>query len=153
MGCLLLFPLVTQAQSTVDVIKYPAFLELVAESKQPVQVVNFWATWCKPCVIEMPYFVELEQKYGTKVDIFFVSFDQVQDLPRVQSFIKARGIQSPVYILDEIPNEALMNKVDQRWQGAIPLTLIIKNGKTVAVEERAFHSFQEITQVLVPFLR
>ncbi len=137
----------------VEVIRFADFEKMLGQGDYPVQVINFWATWCKPCIAEMPHFIELQEKYGKKLNIIFLSLDDSQELTRVQDFVNKKNIQSDVYLLDEIPNQAFINKVDSRWQGGIPFTLVVKNGKTVAIEEGSFHSFADLTQLIVPFLR
>ena len=110
----------------VEVIKYPTLLSMIEEDKsEDLVIYNFWATWCAPCVKEMPYFEEVNKENNVKVK--FISLDDVEKLnDRVIPFLTKKDIQSSVYLLDEVDYNAFIDKVDKRWSGAIPATLIVK---------------------------
>jgi thiol-disulfide isomerase/thioredoxin len=113
-------------QPGVQVIGYPQLLELIADdSGDSVRVINFWATWCRPCVAEMPYFEGLSSRIPN-ARVIFVSFDRVEDLEkRVLPFLESRKIQSEVLLLDETDFNAFIDLVDASWSGAIPATLFL----------------------------
>src|SRR5690242_7266806 len=74
-------------------------LRTVAEEKKDdtLYVVNFWATWCKPCVAEMPYFIEADDKYGPqKVKVVFVSLNYARELSKVNKFVADNKIKQQV---------------------------------------------------------
>jgi thiol-disulfide isomerase/thioredoxin len=89
-------------------------------------VVNFWATWCAPCVKEMPYFEEIGKKYADKdVKVLLVSLDMDTQLnSRVIPFIEQHNIKSEVILLNDTRANRWIPKVDESWTGAIPATLI-----------------------------
>lgn len=79
-----------------------------------------------PCVKEMPYFEQINQKEDVLVK--FISLDDVEKLgTRVKPFINEKEIKSAVYLLNETDYNAFINKIDTSWSGAIPATLIINN--------------------------
>lgn len=94
-------------------------------------VINFWATWCKPCVEELPNFEKLNATYQhQKVKVVLVSLD----LPKqVESglipYILRKELQSKVVHLKDPDANAWINKVDPQWSGAIPATIIYKANK------------------------
>lgn len=104
----------------------------------PVQVINFWATWCGPCVKELPMF---EQVSSPETKVTLINLDFVEKLDKVDAFIARKSMKSEVLLLDEIDYNSWIDKVDKDWGGAIPATLIYNpvNGK------RAFtqHELQE----------
>ena len=111
----------------VRVIKYPDLEKIIAQDNGKIKLVNFWATWCRPCVAELPQFEYLANKYGrNQIEIILVSFDFVEELEnKVIPFIKKKNINSEVVLLDETDYNAFIDKIDASWSGAIPATLIL----------------------------
>ncbi len=97
-------------------------------------VVNFWATWCVPCVQELPNFEKLQAQYKDKnVKVILVSLDMKKQVEsRLIPFIKKKGLKSKVVYLNDPDANAWIGRVDPKWSGAIPATVIYKK------EERAF---------------
>lgn len=131
LGLLLVSSLV-QAQS-VKAVKITDVQKIIAESKSPL-IINFWATWCKPCIEELPYFqkqVQDHNKTATATDsiqLILVSLDFKEDYPvGVRMFIDRNKIQVPVYWLDETDADYFCPKIDAKWSGAIPATLFVNN--------------------------
>lgn len=108
-----------------DLVKLPELQKLIHEPG-PVRVINFWATWCAPCVKEMPLFEKLNQENkNTKVLLVSMDYDLDPDPAKVKKFIERKKIQSQVVILaEENPNDWI-EKIDKDWSGALPSTLVI----------------------------
>ena len=123
----ILFNTISAVSQEVKVIKFPALENIINQNNGKTKVINFWATWCKPCVSELPQFEALLAKYGPdKVDVILVSFDFVEELQKkVIPFINKKKLQSRVVLLDETDYNAFIDKIDSSWSGAIPATLII----------------------------
>jgi thiol-disulfide isomerase/thioredoxin len=105
----------------VAVLKFPALQQRLAQSTDTTYIVNFWATWCGPCVQEMPGFERVRTAYATKkVKLLLVSLDYASQLEKkVKPFVQKRGLKSEVILLNETdPN---------MWSGSLPFTLIINN--------------------------
>lgn len=99
-------------------------------------VVNFWATWCAPCIKELPYFEELNSTKTTdplKVILVSLDFPQHYESALIP-FIEKRGIKSTVLYLDDGKAHKWIPKVDEKWSGAIPATLIYKGDKRKFIE-------------------
>jgi thiol-disulfide isomerase/thioredoxin len=94
-------------------------------------VINFWATWCKPCVKELPYFEQLNKNYKDKnVHIVLVSLDFPKHIERqVIPFIKKHDLQSEILLLDDPDANTWIPKVSEEWSGAIPATIFVKGNK------------------------
>ncbi len=119
--------------SEFAIIDFPEFERLTKESSQKIRIFNFWATWCAPCVKEMPYFQKVQEE-DTEVDLIFISMDDGRKPERVTNFMERRKITAPVYLLNDVDYNKWIDKVSPDWSGAIPATLFIKpNG------ERSFH--------------
>jgi thiol-disulfide isomerase/thioredoxin len=97
------------------------------QQKDTIYIVNFWATWCAPCIEELPEFDELQKRYHDQpVKVLLVSIDYKRDYEiRLDRFVAKRKIQPEVLWLKENnPNKFLL-KLDRKWQGTIPATLIV----------------------------
>lgn len=138
---ILIFFIFLQDQSAAQarVIKFPELESLLDKKSDTVRVFNFWATWCVPCVEELPGFLKLEKELsGKTIRFYYISLDFKRNLvDRLIPFIKNNGMQnSTVYLLDEPDYNSWIDKVDPSWQGSIPATVIIKND---------FYIFKETT--------
>lgn len=113
----------------VDVIKFADLDELIQNNSSDLMVVNFWATWCAPCVKELPQFEKLLTKYENQgLKVVLVSFDFVEQLEKkVIPFVKKKDIKSDVMLLDETDYNSFIDKIDSKWSGAIPATLMLDN--------------------------
>lgn len=107
------------------IVKFDSLEKLMNESGK-VRVINFWATWCGPCVKEIPYFEKANQHFVNKnVEITLVSLDFASDVDKVVRFIDRKNIKSKVLLLDEIDYNSWIDKVSEDWTGTIPTTIII----------------------------
>lgn len=104
--------------------------EYIAKSDTPV-IVNFWATYCVPCIKEIPYFQEVVRQYEEKgVKLLLVSLDFRESFPdKISSFADKRKFTSPIVWLDETDADYFCPKVDSTWSGVMPATLFINNKK------------------------
>lgn len=117
-----------------------------------IYIINFWATWCKPCVKELPAFEKIASNYSDKkVKVLLVSLDFVDKIDsQVVPFLKKNNIQSKVVLLDDADANSWIPKVSPQWSGAIPATVIYKND-TRKFYEQSF-TFEELEAELIPFL-
>lgn len=113
--------------------------------KDTIVVLNFWATWCKPCIQELPYFLDLEKDTTLgPIKVILVSLDLPSTLEsRVKPFVTQRNITSKVVILGDGNSNNWINKIDSNWSGAIPATLILKEGKKEFFE-KSYHSKKQL---------
>lgn len=115
---------------TIPAWKITALEERIQKSDSTV-IVNFWATWCKPCLGEIPYFETLAAKYKEKgVKLLLVSLDMKEDYPKaIATTIQKRKFVSEVVWLNETNADYFCPKIDNSWSGALPATLLINNKK------------------------
>lgn len=102
----------------------------IRNAKEPT-VINFWATFCKPCIAELPRFQALATAYKTKgLKLFLVSLDVKEAYPaKIVSAAKRLKLTSPVVFLNETDADVFCPAVDSSWSGVIPATIFINNAK------------------------
>jgi thiol-disulfide isomerase/thioredoxin len=98
-----------------------------------VFVINFWATWCAPCVKEIPNFEKLNSTYKpAPIKVILVSLDFKSKLERVVvPFVKKNRIKSEVYLLNEKSEQDYIDRISTNWAGSLPATLVINNQKGI----------------------
>ena len=103
----------------------------LTKSDGKTYVVNFWATWCAPCIKELPYFEDLKKNYQNKdVEVILVSLDfPHQYESKLKPFIKEHDLQSKIVVLDDVDMNTWIPKVNENWDGAIPVTIIYNKDK------------------------
>jgi thiol-disulfide isomerase/thioredoxin len=100
-------------------------------AKDTVYIVNFWATWCMPCVAELPEFNALQQRYaGSPVKVLLVSLDFKENYPyKLARFLeRKRMLPEVVWMTDTNPN-VFIPLIEESWEGSIPATAIVAPGK------------------------
>jgi thiol-disulfide isomerase/thioredoxin len=103
--------------------------EILANKTEKCRLVNLWATWCGPCVIEFPEFVKMQRMYGAR-DFEFVSIstDGLKKKEKVLDFLKNKGAATKNYLYSGEDIYQLIESVDKNWSGAIPYTMLIAPG-------------------------
>ena len=134
--CCIVFAIQTSAQQ-VEIVKFADLQQKMLYTEAPLTVFNFWATWCGPCIKELPHFDALESE-NDDIKVYLVSIDFQNEIERVKKFVEKKSFKSDVLFLDEKDPDDYMGKVSQQWTGAIPATLFVTDlGKTY-FHEKAF---------------
>ncbi len=149
---LLIVAFSVQAQEKVTVYDtYDDFAKNILIEDENIYVINFWATWCAPCIKELPYFEKLNAE-NKNVKVILVSLDSKKDLDKkLIPFIEKRKLKSKVLLLADKDYNSWLSKVDADWSGAIPATLLL-NGKKKQFAERDFENFEELNQYVNSFI-
>lgn len=131
------FSLVSYAQQKARVIVYEDLENYFNAENDTLYVINFWATWCRPCVAELPFFDDVAKKHkDDPVQILLVSLDFVEEVEgKVADYIKRRKPKSPILVLDEPNANKWIDKVAMEWTGAIPATVFVNKAQNI----REFH--------------
>ena len=101
-------------------------------------VFNFWATFCKPCVEEIPYFQQIVKKYDSAgVKLILISLDLPETYPKqIALFASKYNFSAPIKFLNETNADFFCPVVDSSWSGAIPASLFVNN-------KTGYHKFFE----------
>ncbi len=119
----------------IQVIRKKELLELLKPAEQQVVVYNFWASWCAPCVKEMPIFKQTAEKFADKVKIVLISLDFIEDVEKAKKILQKKEISFDTFLLDETQYNTWIDDVEPRWQGAIPMTIIQKGKKRIFINQ------------------
>ena len=124
----------------------------LTKDNDSIYVVNFWATWCKPCIKELPAFEKLNTEYSDqKVKVILVSLDFPKKVgTQVIPFMEKNNIQSQVLLLDDTDANSWIPKISKKWSGAIPATLIYSNSARLFYEQS--FTFEELEEELNKFI-
>ena len=131
-------PTVAVVGQTASRIGIDDLVKDMTSTNTKVKVYNFWATWCGPCIKEMPLFEKLSAgRPDVAVTLVSLDLDLDPDPAKVYKFIERKKIKSRVLMLDERDPNAYIEKIDKRWSGALPATVIINTatGKRLFVQQ------------------
>ena len=135
----------------VNAYDFSGFEYFLQQKNDTTYVVNFWATWCEPCVEELPHFEKLNEKYKEdKVKVILVSLDIFKQVEtKLLPFIKEKQLKSEVIYLRDPDQNTWLPKVDSTWSGAIPAT-VIYNKEQRKFYERSF-TYEELEKEVSNF--
>ena len=155
--CFLVFSLATiscadSSNNTIEIVDFEGFYSKIDLSTNNTYVINFWATWCSPCVKELPYFEQINKEYAeNNVKVILVSLDFPSQIDsKLKPYIKINNINSRVILLDDSKINTWVPKVSDKWDGGIPATLIV-NASNYNFYPKPFKKkdlFTEINKVL-----
>ncbi|MDO5524227.1 MAG: TlpA family protein disulfide reductase [Bacteroidia bacterium] len=134
--------------NSFEVKNFEQLKPLLHQQNDTLYVVNFWATWCAPCVKEVPYFEQIGQKYNNqKVKVLMISMDfPNQAESRLAPFMEKNKMKNRVILLNDPRQNKWIPQVSEEWTGAIPATLVYRNN------EREFYqkefTFDELDEII-----
>jgi len=134
----------------IKVINFKEFEMLTQQNNDTTYIFNLWATWCQPCVAELPNFVKLDSVYSSKkVKVVFISMDFKKDLDtRLKPFIANHKIKQDVYLLSEPDANSWIDKADKLWSGGIPASLIVNNRLKIRKFYEKEFTFAELEEII-----
>jgi thiol-disulfide isomerase/thioredoxin len=131
----------------------PQLEERIKQAGDATLVINFWATWCKPCIEELPCFEQLRARYADQnVQVILVSLDFKSHIEKkLIPFLKIQKFQSEVVLLADQDVNTWIPKIYEDWDGAIPATLVVKNGqKHFSLGQ--FQKYTDLESFVKPYL-
>lgn len=130
---------------SVKTYNFEELKPLLERKDEKVYVINFWATWCAPCVKELPYFEKINKDYASKdVEVLLVSLDFPKQVEKkLIPFINRKKLQSEVVFLNDVNEDVWIKAIDENWSGAIPATIIYNKRKRKFYEQSFDYSSLE----------
>lgn len=128
---LILLLVLSCTNDELKVYDYDGLEPLINKKDNKIHVVNFWATWCAPCVKELPYFETINENYKDEgVEVLLVSLDFPKDYEtKLKTFLKKKNIKSEVVAFDDTDQNRWIPAINKEWSGALPATIIYKGDK------------------------
>ena len=135
-------------EKSVQIVNFDQLEPYLHSNSDTVYLVNFWATWCAPCIKELPAIKAVEEKYANeKFKVLLVSLDMINELnSRLVPFIKSKNITSDVFLLNDPNQNRWIDMVDPNWSGEIPFTLIY--GKHFRESYSHTFTFEELDSII-----
>ncbi|TFF39719.1 TlpA disulfide reductase family protein [Mucilaginibacter psychrotolerans] len=102
----------------------------LSQGHDTTYIVNFWATWCKPCIKELPVFAQIQQQLsGKPLEVIFVSTDDYhKGLKNIGTFVEKHDLGGEIYLMNE-PPAIYLPAINKNWTGSLPATLVVWPGK------------------------
>jgi thiol-disulfide isomerase/thioredoxin len=132
----------------IKVVDYEGLKPYLNKQNDTTYIINFWATWCGPCVKELPYFEKITENYkDQKLKVILVSLDFPKSYQKsLVPFVKRKALKSEVILLNDPDSNNWISKIDKNWSGAIPAT-IIYNKNSRSFYEKSF-TYEELEAAL-----
>lgn len=134
----------------IKVISFKELELMTQQNNDTTYIFNLWATWCQPCVAELPNFVKLDSAYSSKkIKVVFISMDFKKDLDtRLKPFVTNHKIKQDVYLLSDPDANSWIDKLDKSWSGGIPASLIVNNKLKVRKFYEKDFTFAELDEII-----
>jgi thiol-disulfide isomerase/thioredoxin len=136
---------VVVAEADINSIK-----EVIANKSGKYRLINMWATWCGPCIIEFPEFITIQRMYGAR-DFEFVSIstDGLKKKDKVLEFLKDKNAATKNYLYNSDDKYALIEAVDKNWSGALPYTILVAPGGEVVYSHEGVIDVLEVRKEIM----
>ena len=123
----LFFSCVDNSSDSIEIVDFEGFYSKIDLTTDKTYVINFWATWCAPCVKELPYFEKVNKEFKDKnVEVILLSLDFPSQIEtKLIPYLKRNKIKSKVILLDDSKMNTWVPRVSKQWDGGIPATLIV----------------------------
>lgn len=134
---------------------FTGYQQYIQKDSDSLIIVNFWATWCRPCVKELPYFSRVVDSLSAHypVKLLLVSLDDPKDFDtRLRTFLQQKKYRYEVILLDEANPNTWIERVDKDWSGVIPATQVVYKGQALSFKAIEFNQ-DSLQEYIIPFLQ
>ena len=152
---LLAAPAQSQGKAEAQSVDGGAVKKAIEENKGKVVLVNYWATWCAPCVAEFPDLIKLQNDHAARgLVVLGISFDDPEDKAEVNAFMAKHKVPFSVYVRKSGSVDKFANAFDRKWGGSIPVTYVYdKTGKKVAGPIEKPQTYEQFKALVEPLLK
>jgi len=135
---------------TLDSIGEAALKELVRNHTDSLLLINVWATWCGPCVVEFPDLVNINRMYRRRsFEFISISADDPENKDKALRFLKKEEASNTNYIFNSDDKYKLIDAIDPKWQGALPYTMVVEPGGKLIYAKQGAIDPQELKKDIV----
>lgn len=145
---LFVLPQLVQAQN-VKLLRLNQLEQRLDQGKDTVFVINFWATWCAPCIKELPYFEKLQADHTSQpLKVLLVSLDFKSKLETaLKPFVQKHKLKNEVFLLDEKNQQEYIDRISKEWSGALPATLVVNKKRNIRKMYEQEFTYAELLKV------
>lgn len=134
----------------LDMIDEAGIKDLLKNNSDKLRLINVWATWCGPCVVEFPEFVDINRMYrGRDFEFISICLDDTSKYKKALSFLQSKQASNKNYLFNMDNKYKLIEAVDPKWQGALPYTLIVEPGGKIVYGKQYIIDPAKIKQLIV----
>lgn len=139
------------AAAQVKLLSLEDFDKRIASGKDTTFVINFWATWCAPCVEELPLFEKLQvENKSAPIKVILISVDSKAKMQTlVAPFVTRNNLKSEVFIFEEPDQQKFIDHVSKDWSGAVPATLVVNSAKSLRKLYEKEFNYEELKSVTI----
>lgn len=138
----------------VKVVDAKGLKKSLAEYKDKIVVVNFWATWCAPCREEFPDLVEFSKKFRNQgIVVATVSIDDESSLDAVKKFLREQKAYLPSFLVNVSDMDAFINTIDPKWSGVVPSTFVYDQKGNLTKRMVGGSKLKDFEQAVQPLIK
>ncbi len=135
---------------SLDLIDETGIKDLLKNNSDKLRLINIWATWCGPCVVEFPEFVDINRMYrGRDFEFISICLDDTSKYTKALKFLQSKQASNKNYLFNMDNKYKLIEAVDPKWQGALPYTLIVEPGGKITYGKQNIIDPAKIKQLIV----
>lgn len=113
----------------LEMIDEAGIKKLLRNDSDKLRLINVWATWCGPCVSELPSFVSINRMYRRRdFEFITISTDDPAKKDKVHRSLKEMGLANTNYLYSEEDKYKLIEAIDPQWSGGLPYTILVEPG-------------------------
>ena len=135
---------------TLETLDEAGLKDLIKNSSDKLRLINVWATWCGPCIVEYPHFIVMNRMYrGRDFEFISVSADEPEKKDKALKFLKQKNSAVKNYIFSSDDKYKLIDAIDPKWQGALPYTILVEPGGKIVYSKQGAINAAELKRLIV----
>jgi peroxiredoxin len=135
---------------TLETLDEAGLKDLINNNSDKLRLINVWATWCGPCIVEYPEFIIMNRMYrGRDFEFISVSADEPEKKDKALKFLKQKNSAVKNYIFNSDDKYKLIDAIDPKWQGALPYTLLVEPGGKIVYSKQGAINPAELKKLIV----
>jgi len=135
---------------SIETIDEQRLSEIMKNDTENLRLVNIWATWCTPCVLELPDIIETHRIYRNRdFELVTVSADKMKNKDKSLEILQKHHASNENYIFSNDDKYELIELVDPEWQGSIPYTILIEPGGKIVYRHQGTVDLHELKKTIV----